>query len=552
MPNHALAGLPVPASLLVDVPRLLTAYYVEEPDPAVPAQRVAFGTSGHRGSSLSIGFNEAHVLAITQAICTYRKQQGIRGPLYLGWDTHALSQPARASAIEVLAANGVDVMLDTRDAPTPTPAVSRAIVAHNRERRGGVADGIVITPSHNPPEFGGFKYDPPSGGPASSAVTTAIEKAANALLEGHLGDVRRLPYARALGASTMHRFDYRDTYVRALDEVLDVPALKGSKLHVGVDPLGGASVDYWEPIAARYGLNLDVVNPTVDPTFRFMPLDWDGKVRMDPSSPYAMANLVASRERYDLSFANDPDADRHGIVCRSAGLLNPNHYLAVAIDYLFRHRPQWKETAAVGKTIVSSSMLDRVTKRLGRLLLEVPVGFKYFVDGLLDGSLGFGGEESAGASFLRLDGSAWATDKDGLIMGLLAVEMTARLGRDPGELYAELTSELGDPSYARIDAEAHDQEKRALAGLTAKDLSLATLGGDPVTAVLTTAGADRAPIGGIKVVTENAWFAARPSGTENVYKLYAESFKGKAHLLRIQQEAQAALQTALRSLRAGK
>ena len=551
MPIHPLAGQPAPASALVDVPRLLTAYYVEEPDPSVPAQRVAFGTSGHRGSSLSIGFNEAHVLAITQAICTYRKEQGINGPLFLGWDTHALSQPARASAIEVLAANGVDVMLDTRDAPTPTPAVSRAIVSHNRDRREGLADGIVITPSHNPPEYGGFKYDPPSGGPAASTVTAAIEKAANALLEAHMSRVQRLPYARALRTSTMHQFDYRESYVRALDEVLDVAAFRGKRLHVGVDPLGGASVDYWEPIAARYDLNLDVVNPTVDPTFRFMPLDWDGQVRMDPSSPYAMANLVASRDRYDLSFANDPDADRHGIVCKSAGLLNPNHYLAVAIDYLFRHRPLWQGTAAVGKTIVSSTMIDRVTGRLGRRLVEVPVGFKYFVDGLLDGSLGFGGEESAGASFLRLDGTAWATDKDGLIMGLLAVEITARLGRDPGELYRDLTSELGDPSYARIDAKANDQEKRALAGLTAKDLSLANLGGDPVTAVMTTAG-DGAAIGGIKVVTEHAWFAARPSGTEAVYKLYAESFKGNDHLLRVQEEAKAALQTALRSLRAGK
>jgi phosphoglucomutase len=550
--THPLAGQPAPPSFLVDVPRLLTAYYVEEPDMSIVAQRVAFGTSGHRGSSSSIGFNEAHVLAITQAICTYRKAQGIDGPLFLGWDTHALSQPARASALEVLAANGVEVMLDARDAPTPTPVVSHAIVCHNRGRSRGMADGIVVTPSHNPPDSGGFKYDPPSGGPAASAVTTAIEKAANALLEANMRGVLRLPYAKALHSPTTRRFDYRDAYVRALDEVLDADVLRGAKLHVGVDPLGGASVDYWEPIAARYGLNLDVVNAAVDPTFRFMTLDWDGKIRMDPSSPYAMARLVASRDRYDISFANDPDADRHGIVCRSAGLLNPNFYLAVAIDYLFRNRGGWGGTAAVGKTIVSSSMIDRVVGRLGRRLVEVPVGFKYFVDGLLDGSLGFGGEESAGASFLRLDGSPWATDKDGLIMGLLAVEMTARLGRDPGELYRDLTRELGDPAYARIDAEASEKERRSLASLTASDLALGSLGGDPVTAAVTTAGDDGLPIGGIKVMTEYAWFAARPSGTEAVYKLYAESFKGKDHLLRVQEEARASLRTALRSPRNGK
>lgn len=550
MAIHPLAGKPAPRSLLVDVPRLVTAYYVEAPDPSVPAQRVAFGTSGHRGSSTSIGFNEGHVLAITQAICTYRKAQGIHGPLFLGWDTHALSQPALASALEVLAANGVDVMLDARDAPTPTPAVSRAIVAHNRERREGMADGIVITPSHNPPDSGGFKYDPPTGGPAASSVTTAIENAANALLEAGMRGVLRVPYARASKAPTVHRFDFRDTYVRALDEVLDASVLRGAKISVGVDPLGGASADYWEPIAERYGIDLQVFDATVDPTFAFMTVDWDGKIRMDPSSPYAMARLVDARDRHDLSFANDPDADRHGIVCRSVGLMNPNAYLAVAIDYLFRHRPRWTGAAAVGKTIVSSSMIDRVASRLGRRLQEVPVGFKYFVDGLLDGSLGFGGEESAGASFLRLDGSAWSTDKDGLIMGLLAIEMTARLGRDPGELYGEITRELGDPAYARIDAAANAEERRALASLKATDLSLRTLGGDPVTTVVTTAGDARLAIGGVKVATEHAWFAARPSGTEAVYKLYAESFRGKDHLVRVQEEAQSALQTALRSLRA--
>jgi phosphoglucomutase len=549
MTISTLAGLPAPASLLVDVPRLVTAYYVEHVNPAVPAQRVAFGTSGHRGSSLRIGFNEAHVLAITQAICTYRKAHGIDGPLFLGWDTHALSQPACASAVEVLAANGVDVMLDARDAPVPTPVVSQAIVSHNRIGRGGVADGVVITPSHNPPEYGGFKYDPPSGGPAAAAVTAEIEKMANALLESDMRGVLRVPYARALRASTTHRFDYRDSYVRVLDEVLDADVLKNAKLDVGVDALGGASADYWEPIAARYGLHLAVVNAAVDPTFRFMTVDWDGRIRMDPSSPYAMEGLIGSRGRYDLSFANDPDADRHGIVCRSAGLLNPNHYLAVSIDYLFRHRPEWKATAAIGKTIVSSGIIDRVAGRLGRRLVEVPVGFKYFVEGLLDGSLGFGGEESAGATFLRLDGSAWTTDKDGLVMGLLAIEMTARLGRDPGELYRELTRELGDPAYARIDAEASEKEKGALATLAATDASIGSLGGDPVRAIVTTAGGDRLPIGGIKVVTDHGWFAARPSGTEAVYKLYAESFKGQDHLVRIQDEAQAFLRTALESPR---
>jgi phosphoglucomutase len=547
-----MAGKPAPRSLLVDVPRLLTAYYVEAPDPSVPAQRVAFGTSGHRGSPGSISFNEAHVLAITQAICTYRKAQRVDGPLFMGWDTHALSQPARASALEVLAANGVEVMLDARDAPTPTPAVSHAILSHNRGRRGGTADGIVITPSHNPPEYGGFKYDPPSGGPAASSITTAIEREANTLLEGGLRGVQRLPYARSSKAPTVHRFDYRETYVRALEKVLDAAVLKNAKLSVGVDPLGGASLDYWGAIGERYGINIDVINPIVDPTFAFMTLDWDGKIRMDPSSTYAMARLVEGRDRHDLSFANDPDADRHGIVCRSAGLLNPNDYLAVSIDYLFNNRSRWSAGTSVGKTIVSSSMIDRVVRRLGRRIAEVPVGFKYFVDGLLDGSLGFAGEESAGASFLELDGSAWTTDKDGLTMGLLAVEMTARLGRDPGEQYLELARDLGAPAYARIDTDASDDERRALANLKASDLSLFHLAGDRVTSITTTAGDEKLPIGGIKVMTEEAWFAARPSGTEAVYKLYAESFKGKEHLAQVQDEARAALQTALRSVRAGR
>jgi phosphoglucomutase len=542
---HPLAGKPAPASILVDVPKLLAAYYSVTPDPTKSEQRVAFGTSGHRGSSFHASFNEGHILATTQAICDYRKEQRIDGPLFLGWDTHALSEPASKTAIEVLAANGVNVMLDARNAPTPTPVVSRAIVAHNHQRKDHFADGIVVTPSHNPPEYGGFKYNPPSGGPADTSITATIERTANALLEAGLKGVSRMPYERALLAPTVRRFDFRGAYVSALGEILDADVLRGSKLHVGVDPLGGASVGYWEPIADRFGLTLDVVNSTVDPTFSFMTVDWDGAIRMDPSSPYAMARLVGLRDRYDLAFANDPDADRHGIVTRSAGLLNPNHYLAVAIQYLFGHRPSWKGTSAVGKTIVSSSMIDRVTRRLGRRLLEVPVGFKYFVDGLLDGSLGFGGEESAGASFLCLDGSAWSTDKDGLIMGLLAIEMTARLGRDPGDEYHALTRELGDPVYARIDAPATAAQKAAIASLTADRLAIVELAGDPVTAVVTAAPGDGKSFGGIKVSTEQAWFAARPSGTEAVYKLYAESFKGSAHLARVQEEAQAALQKVL-------
>ncbi len=549
---HPLAGKLAPASILVDVGKLVTAYFTERPDPEIPAQRVAFGTSGHRGSSLKIGFNEGHILAITQAICTYRREQGISGPLFLGWDTHALSEPARATALEVLAANGVDVMLDARDAPTPTPVVSLAILARNRARRAaeGPSDGIVITPSHNPPDSGGFKYDPPSGGPAGSAATSWIEREANALLHDGLRGVARVPYRQALRATTTHTFDYRKEYVEALEAVLDMDVLRKSKLVVGVDPLGGASVDYWGAIAERYGLALDVVNPVVDPTFRFMTVDWDGAIRMDPSSPYAMQRLIELRGRFELAFATDPDADRHGIVTRSAGLLNPNHYLAVAIDYLFRHRPAWKPETAIGKTVVSSSFIDRVVARAGRRLVEVPVGFKYFVDGLLDGSMGFCGEESAGASFLRRDGSTWTTDKDGLILSLLAIEMTERLGRDPGEQYRNLAAELGDPAYERIDAAVTPEEKGALAKATEKELSLRQLGDDPVTSVITKAPGNGQPIGGVKVSTENAWFAARPSGTEAVYKLYAESFKGEDHLKRVQAEAQAALEKLFRAHRA--
>jgi phosphoglucomutase len=540
------AGKPAPPALLVDVAGLVKAYYTARPDPAVPAQRVAFGTSGHRGSSLAAGFNEAHILAVTQAICLYRRAHGIDGPLFIGCDTHALSEPARMTAIEVLAANQVEVMLDTHDRVTPTPVVSWAILDRNRASAGPRADGIVITPSHNPPEYGGFKYDPPSGGPADTEVTGWIQSRANAFLADGLRGVSRIPYERAIRAATIGRIDYVAGYVGALDSVIDMDPLRGSPLRIGVDPLGGASLPYWDPIAERYGFRLDVVNREVDPTFRFMTLDWDGAIRMDPSSPYAMARLVGLRDRFDLAFAADPDADRHGIVSRSAGLMNPNHYLAVAIWYLMRHRPSWGPTLAVGKTIVSSSLIDRVTERLGRRLVEVPVGFKFFVEGLLDGSLAFGGEESAGASFLRRDGTVWTTDKDGLIMGLLAAEMTARTGRDPGEHYQDLTRELGEPIYERIDAEATDAEKAALGRVTAKDLAVTELAGDPVTAVLTTAPGDGLPIGGIKVVTGNGWFAARPSGTEAVYKLYAESFRGVEHLRRIQEQAQAAIAAVIR------
>jgi phosphoglucomutase len=542
-----MAGRPAPPADLVNIPRLVTAYYTERPDPSVRGQRVAFGTSGHRGSSLEGSFNEAHILAITQAICLYRKAHAIEGPLFLGWDTHALSEPARVTALEVLAANAVEVMLDAQGRFTPTPVVSQAILAYNRGRVDARADGIVITPSHNPPDAGGFKYDPPSGGPADTEVTRWIEERANAVLADGLRDVVRVPYERARRAATLRPFDYLGSYVRALGTVIDMGVLGGTRLRLGVDPLGGASVGYWEAIGERYGFSLDVVNAEVDPTFRFMPVDWDGKIRMDPSSPYAMAGLLALRDRFDVAFAADPDADRHGIVSRNAGLLPPNHYLAAAIWYLFRHRPGWPATAAVGKTIVSSSMIDRVTARLGRRLVEVPVGFKYFVPGLLDGSLGFAGEESAGASLLALDGSVWTTDKDGIVMGLLAAEITARTGHDPAEHYRELTRELGDPVYERIDAEATPEDKAALGRLSADTFGLGELAGEPVTAVLTAAPAGGQPIGGVKVITEHGWCAARPSGTEPIYKLYAESFKGPDHLRRIQEEAQAAIQRVLRT-----
>ena len=538
MPIHPLAGKPVEPSMLVNIPRLVTAYYAERPDPTVPEQRVAFGTSGHRGSAFGCAFNEAHIWAITQAICSYRQQHHIDGPLFLGMDTHALSEPAFATALEVLAGNGVEVMIDSHSGYTPTPVISHAILTYNRGRTSGLADGIVITPSHNPPEDGGFKYNPPHGGPAETGVTAWIETQANRLLAEDLRGVSRVPYARARKASTTHAYDYVSSYVGDLSTVVDMEAIRGAKLRIGVDPLGGAGVAYWAPIIERYGIDVQVVNEAVDPTFRFMTVDWDGKIRMDCSSPYAMASLIALKDRFDLAFANDTDHDRHGVVTRSAGLLNPNHYLAVAIAYLCTHRPHWRPDSAVGKTVVSSSMIDRVTARLGRRLVEVPVGFKWFVDGLLDGSVGFAGEESAGASFLRLDGTVWTTDKDGIILGLLAAEMLGITGREPGELYRDLTRELGEPVYERLDAPATPAQKAALLQLSPQQIHASELAGEPIVAVLSEAPGNGSAIGGLKVITANGWFAARPSGTENVYKIYAESFRGADHLRQIQDAAQ--------------
>jgi len=532
------AGMPAEPSDLVNIPRLITAYYAGRPDPAVPEQRVTFGTSGHRGSAFSHSFNESHILAITQAICGYRRQQEINGPLFLAMDTHALSEPAFASALEVLAANGVEVMIDQDRGYTPTPVLSHAILTYNRGRTKGLADGIVITPSHNPPEDGGFKYNPPDAGPADTTITGWVEDRANDLLAKGLREVRRVPYASALKAPTTHKHDYVTEYVNDLGNVVDMEALRAAKLTVGVDPLGGAGVAYWGRISEHYGFALSVLNTSVDPTFRFMTLDWDGKIRMDCSSPYAMAGLIAVKDRFDVAFACDTDHDRHGIVTPSAGLLNPNHYLAAAISYLFRHRDGWRPEAAVGKTLVSSSLIDRVVASLGRRLFEVPVGFKWFVEGLLEGWLGFGGEESAGASFLRREGKAWTTDKDGLILGLLAVEITARTGRDPGELYRELTRQLGEPVYERIDAPATLEQKAVLERLTPDQVNVTELAGEKIEAMLTTAPGNGSPIGGLKVVAANGWFAARPSGTEEVYKLYAESFLSEDHLRRIQEEAQ--------------
>jgi phosphoglucomutase len=547
MSQSPLAGKPAPAGMLVNVPRLVTAYYAERPDPAVPAERVTFGTSGHRGSSLARSFNEGHILAATEAICRLRKAQAIDGPLFLGMDTHALSEPAFASALEVLAAHGVEVRIDAARGYTPTPAVSHAILGWNRGRAAGLADGIVVTPSHNPPEDGGFKYNPPSGGPADTQQTRAIQDQANALLADGLAGVRRVPLARALAAPGTRRHDYVASYVADLPAALDLEAVRAARLRLGVDPMGGAAVGYWGAVAERHGLDLTVVNPVVDPTFRFMPLDWDGKIRMDCSSPHAMAGLIAMKDRFDVAFGNDADVDRHGIVTRSAGLMNPNHYLAVAVAYLFRRRDGWRKDAAVGKTAVSSSLIDRVAAKLGRRLLEVPVGFKWFVPGLLDGTLGFGGEESAGASFLRRDGTAWTTDKDGLLLGLLAAEMTAWHGRDPGELYRDLVEELGEPVYERVDAPATPEEKTALAALSPSQVEARELAGDPIRQILTAAPGNGAPLGGLKVTTEAGWFAARPSGTENVYKIYAESFRGRDHLKMIQDEARALVTRVLAS-----
>jgi phosphoglucomutase len=542
---NPLAGKPAPASLLVDVPRLITAYYSVRPDAYVPAQRVAFGTSGHRGSSFEASFNEAHVLAITQAICGYRKQQGITGPLFLGFDTHALSAPAFVSALEVLAANEVEVMIAKGDEYTPTPALSRAILVYNRGRQSGLADGIVITPSHNPPADGGFKYNPTNGGPADTQVTSAIETEANRLLAANLTGVKRVPLAAARKAATTHEHDFLGEYVADLGDVIDMDVIRGAKLRMGVDPLGGAGVHYWPAIAERYGLDLTIVNDAVDATFRFMSVDWDGKIRMDPSSPHAMHGLIGLKDRFDIAFACDTDHDRHGIVTRSAGLLPPNHYLAVAIDYLFRHRRGWRADAGIGKTAVSSQMIDSVASKLGRRLYEVPVGFKWFVDGLVDGSLGFGGEESAGAAFLRKSGSVWTTDKDGIAPALLSAEITARTGRDPGEAYRELTQQFGAPLFERIDAAATPAQKKLLSQLTPERVKSAELAGERIQSILTRAPGNGAAIGGLKVIAEHGWFAARPSGTEDVYKIYAESRRGIEHLRQIQAEAQSIVGAAL-------
>ena len=540
-----LAGKPAPQSLLVDVPTLLAAYVELRPDPREPAQRVAFGTSGHRGISFKRSFNEWHVLAISQAICEYRSINGIGGPLFIGFDTHALSQPAFESAVEVLVANGVETMIATGGEFTPTPVISHAILTYNRQRTFGLADGIVITPSHNPPDNGGFKYNSSNGGPADTAITGWIQDRANSLVEGGLKDVRRVPIAKARHAASIHVHDYMDGYLRDLGQVIDFDAIRGAAICMAVDPLGGAGVHYWAPLAHRYKLDLTVISEEVDPTFSFMPMDWDGKIRMDPSSPYAMQRLISLKDRYDVAFACDTDHDRHGIVTRSSGLLVPNHYFSVVIDYLFQRRPQWARTAAVGKTIVSTALIDRVAKRLGRRLYEVPVGFKWFVDGLFDGSLGFAGEESAGASFLRRDGAVWTTDKDGIVPALLSAEMTARSGRDPGELYRDLARELGDPVADRLEAHATPEQKTKIAKLSPKQVQSTELAGEKIESVLDRAPGNNAAIGGIKVSSASGWFAARPSGTEDIYKIYAESFKDKAHLQLMLQEAQRIVATAL-------
>jgi len=542
---NPLAGQPAPAAVLVDVPRLITAYYSERPDPSIASQRVAFGTSGHRGSSFEVGFNEAHVLAISQAISEYRKQQGTDGPLFIGFDTHALSAPAFASALEVLAANGVELMIAAGDEYTPTPAISHAILNYNRGRKTGLADGIVITPSHNPPDSGGFKYNPTNGGPADTDITKWIENRANELLKPGAGGIKRIALKQARAAATTHSHDYVQNYVQDLGAILDMDVIRDSKIRMGVDPLGGAGVHYWPRIAECYRLDLTVVNDAVDPTFRFMTLDWDGKIRMDPSSSYAMRRLIELKDRYDIAFACDTDHDRHGIVTKSRGLMPPNHYLSVAIDYLFSHRSGWRADAAVGKTVVSSAMIDRVGKRLKRAVYEVPVGFKWFVAGLVDGKLGFGGEESAGASFSRIDGQVWTTDKDGIVPALLAAEITARTGRDPGEHYRALTQELGTSFADRIDASANSAQKAKLGKLDRQQIHITELAGEPIEQILTQAPGNNAPIGGVKVTARGGWFAARPSGTEDIYKIYAESFHDEAHLRRLIGEAQTIVDTAL-------
>ena len=551
MKISAAAGKPADPSILVNVPKLLTAYYELRPDPSDPRQRVVFGTSGHRGSAFDVAFNEWHILAITQAICDYRKLNDIDGPLFLGMDTHALSECAFASALEVLAANNVEVMLSEGSAYTPTPAVSHSVLLYNRGREAGFADGIVITPSHNPPDDGGFKYDPPHGGPADSSVTSWIETKANEYLRWELEGVKRVLFEKALHASTTHKHDFLTAYVDDLDSVVDMTAIREAKIRLGVDPLGGAGIDYWPRIAEKYGLDLTIVNKAVDPTFRFMTVDWDGKIRMDPSSPYAMQRLIGLKDKFDIAFASDTDHDRHGIVTKGSGLLPPNHYLSVCVHYLFSNRKSWRENVAVGKTVVSSSTIDRVSARLQRPLYEVPVGFKWFVEGLLAGRLGFGGEESAGSSFLRRDGSVWTTDKDGIIPCLLSAEITARRGKDPGEIYRELTQELGDPVYERIDAPATPEQKAVLEKLSAADVHATAVGGERIEQILTTAPGDGKPIGGIKVIAENGWFAARPSGTEDIYKIYAESFLGQEHLQKVEAEAQTIVsETLTRSIRA--
>ncbi|MFP4072023.1 MAG: phosphoglucomutase (alpha-D-glucose-1,6-bisphosphate-dependent) [Desulfovibrionales bacterium] len=545
MAIHPLAGKPVPETMYENIPRLVTAYFAVHPDPSDPEQQVSFGTSGHRGSSLHGAFNEDHILAVSQAICEYRKREKIMGPLFLGMDTHALSEPAFITALEVFAAHEVEVRIQSGRGYTPTPVISHAILAHNRTGKGETADGVVITPSHNPPEDGGFKYNPPEGGPAGKRITTRIQDRANAIIANGLKEVRRIPFSRAMQSATTREMDFVMPYVRDLGSILDMEAIARAGLSIGVDPLGGAGVGYWDPIAATWGLNIEVVNRSIDPTFSFMRVDRDGKIRMDCSSKYAMANLIGMKDRFDIAFGNDPDNDRHGIVTRSAGLINPNHYLSVAVWYLFQNRPGWDPGASVAKTLVSSSMIDRVAASLGRKLCEVPVGFKWFVDGLLDGSFGFGGEESAGASFLRKDGTVWTTDKDGIIMNLLAAEMTAKTGRDPAELYSDLEGRFGSPVYERIQAPATSDQKAVLKGLSPEMVETDMLAGEPIVAILTRAPGNDQPIGGLKVVTENGWFAARPSGTEDLYKIYAESFHGREHLDRILEEAGAIVDTVL-------